>query len=67
MVMALINGMRVSQYVSAESTHIVFNADGVGLDVVVEKGGELPPQTSLSIPEGKFRFLYLNCRADKPK
>jgi len=62
----LLNGMPVDLYLQGSTSRMSFNEGGeagarANPDIRAEFGGELPPVKPLALPEGSFRFLYLDC------
>jgi hypothetical protein len=62
----VLNGMPADLYLQGSNSRMSFNEGGeagarANPDIKTEFGGELPPVKPLVLPEGSFRFLYLDC------
>jgi hypothetical protein len=68
----LLNGLPVDLFLQGSNSRMSFNEGGAGderpnPDIKIEHQGELPPVKPLSLPEGSFRFLYLDCTVSTTK
>jgi hypothetical protein len=62
----VLNGLPVDLFLQGSNSRMSFNEGGAAgeranPDIKIELHGELPPVEPLSLPEGSFRFLYLDC------
>jgi len=62
----LLNGVPADLYLQGSNSRMSFNEGGeagarANPDIRIEFGSELPPVKPLVLPEGSFRFLYLDC------
>jgi hypothetical protein len=68
----VLNGLPVDLFLQGSNSRMSFNEGGEpdersNPDIRVELHGELPPVKPLSLPEGSFRFLYLDCNVSTTK
>lgn len=62
----LLNGLPTDLYLQGSNSRMSFNEGGEAgarsnPDITIEFDGELPPVKPLRLPEGSFRYLYLDC------
>ena len=68
----VLNGMPADLFLQGSNSRMSFNEGGeagerANPDIKIEFGGELPPVKPLVLPEGRFRFLYLDCSVSTSK